>query len=81
VSYHQLDKRFVITAVQMGFITAAQLHEAMAVQLNEDLHGMDHRLICQILLARAYITSAQTGEVFRQMGLPTRLCHIASRYS
>lgn len=74
MSYHQLEKRFGITAVQMGLITETQLHEATTVQLNEDLHGMEHRLIGQILLERTYITSAQTREVFRQMGLPTRFC-------
>jgi hypothetical protein len=74
VSYHQLEKRFAITAIQMGFITATQLHEATTVQLSEDLHGMEHRLIGQILLERTYITSAQTREVLRQMGLPTRFC-------
>lgn len=74
MSYHQLEKRFGITAVQMGLITETQLHEATTVQLNEDLHGMEHRLIGQILLERTYITSAQTREVRRQMGLPTRFC-------
>jgi hypothetical protein len=68
----------------MGLITATQLHEAMTVQLNEDLHGMEHRLIGQILLEREYTTSAQTREVLRQMGLPTRFClsgHDVSIYS
>jgi hypothetical protein len=58
VPYHQLEKRFGITAVQMGLITATQLHKAMMIQLNEDLHSMEHRLIGQILPERAYITSA-----------------------
>ena len=74
MSYHQLEKRFGIIAVKMGLITVTQLHEAMKIQLIEDLHGMEHRLIGQILLERAYITSAQTREVLRQMGLPTRFC-------
>lgn len=74
VSYHQLEKRFGITAVQMGFITTIQLHEAMTVQLNENLYGLEHRLIGRILLERAYITSAQIREVLRQMGMPARFC-------
>lgn len=74
MSYQQLEKRFGITAVQIGFITETQLYEATTVQLNEDLHGMEHRLIGQILLERTYITFAQTREVLRQMGLPTRFC-------
>jgi hypothetical protein len=74
MSYHQLEKRFGITAVQMGFITPGQLHEAMTIQLNEDLRSMEHRLIGQILLERGYINSARIREVLRQMGLPLRFC-------
>ena len=37
MSFYQLEKRFGVTAVKMGFITAAQLHEAMRIQLDEDL--------------------------------------------
>ena len=71
---HQLEKRFGVTAVKMGFITADQLHEAMRVQLDEDLHGLEHRLIGRILLERGYISSGQVREVLRQMGLPVRFC-------
>jgi hypothetical protein len=69
VSHHQLEKRFGITAVEMSFITDTQLHEAMKIQLDEDLHGMEHRLIGQILLKRGYISSGQIIEVLKQMGL------------
>ncbi len=74
MSYHQLEKRFGITAVEIGFITETQLHEAMTIQLNEDLHGMEHRLIGQILLEKGYISNARIREVLRQMGLPIRFC-------
>lgn len=74
MSYHQLEKRFGITAVEMGFITETQLHEAMKIQLSEDLHGMQHRLIGQILLERGYISSGEIREVLKQMGLPIRFC-------
>jgi hypothetical protein len=74
VSHYQLEKRFAVTAVKMGFITAAQLHEAMKIQLDEDLCDMEHRLIGQILLERAYISTGQIREVLRQMGFPARFC-------
>lgn len=74
LSYHQLEKRFGITAVEMGFITETQLHEAMKIQLSEDLHGMQHRLIGQILLERGYISSGEIREVLKHMGLPIRFC-------
>jgi hypothetical protein len=74
VSFYQLEKRFGVTAVKMGFITAAQLHEAMSIQLDEDLHDLEHRLIGQILLERAHISTSQIREALRQMGLPVRFC-------
>lgn len=74
MSHHQIDKRLGITAVQMGFITETQLHEATTIQLNEDLHDMEHRLIGQILLERGCISSGEIREVLRQMGLPIRFC-------
>lgn len=74
MSHYQLEKRFAVTAVKMGFITAAQLHEAMKIQLDEGLRGMEHRLIGQILLERAYISTGQIREVLGQMGLPMRFC-------
>jgi hypothetical protein len=74
VSFYQLEKRFGVTAVKMGFITAAQLHEAMRIQLDEDLLGLEHRLIGRILLERAHISSNQIREVLRQMRLPVQFC-------
>lgn len=72
--YHLLEKRFGVTAVTMGFITAAQLHEVMAIQINEDLNGMNHRLIGQILLKKGHISSAQIKAVLTEMGFPLQFC-------
>lgn len=74
MSHDQLEKRFGITAIQMGFITATQLHEAMKIELNENLNDTEHRLIGQILFERGYISSGQIREVLRNMGLPIRFC-------
>jgi hypothetical protein len=72
VSNHQIEKRFGVTAVKIGFITADQLHEAMRIQLDEDLHGREHRLIGRVLLEMASISSSQIREVLRLMGFPNR---------
>jgi hypothetical protein len=80
VSGHQLEMRFGVTAVEMGFITAAQLHEAMMIQLDEDLQGFAHRLIGQILLERAHISTTQISEVLEQMGLPLRFWFTDDEY-
>jgi hypothetical protein len=74
VSDYYLEKRFGMIAVEMGFITAEQLHEAMMIQLEENFARMNHRLIGQILLENAYITSDQIREVLKAIGLPVLLC-------
>jgi hypothetical protein len=78
LNHNQLEKRFGVTAVEMGFITGAQLHEAMAMQLDENLRGLEHRLIGQILLKKGYISSIQIIAVLDEMGFPRRfyLCEI-----
>ena len=72
MSNQQLEKRFGVTAVKIGIITADQLHEAMKIQLDEDLHGREHRPVGRILLETASISSSQIREVLRQMGIPNR---------
>lgn len=74
MSDYYLEKRFGVTAVEMGFITAAQLHEAMTIQLAEDLGHKAHRIIGEILLAKAYISTDQIREVLLEMELPTGIC-------
>lgn len=74
MSHDQLDNRFGLTAVESGFITPSQLYEAMAIQMHENLNGMGHRLIGQILLDLEYISFGQIRVVLRQMGLPMELC-------
>lgn len=64
---HKLERHFGITAVEMGYVTANQLQTAMRLQLDEDLNGMDHRLIGQILIEEGFINSGQLGKVLLEM--------------
>ena len=80
MSDYHLEKRFGATAVEMGYITTAQLHKAMTIQLNEDLQGIAHRLIGQILLERAYISKGQISEVLKHIGFPLRLWSTDDEY-
>jgi hypothetical protein len=45
----KLDKRFGAVAVEKEFITLENLYEAMKIQILENLEGIEHRLIGQIL--------------------------------
>jgi len=69
MSEKKFDKRFGIVAVKKGFISQEQLLEALKAQLAEDLKGIKHRLIGQILQAKNYLTMIQTDEVLMEMGL------------
>lgn len=71
MSVFHLEKRFGTVAVEKKYITPSQLLEAMAIQINEDLLGTEHRLLGQILLERGHITPIQIREVLTHMGLPT----------
>ena len=63
----KIDKRFGVVAVESGFITREQLFEALKVQLAEELKGMKHRLIGEILRVKKYITEAQIYKVIESM--------------
>ena len=63
-----LEKRFGVTAVEMGLITAEQLIEALKTQVIEDMEKGKHRLIGRILLERGIITTEQIDEVLDELG-------------
>lgn len=57
------EKRFGVTAVELGFITADQLVAALRVQVREDLEGGRHRLLGQILREMGVMTPDQVEQV------------------
>ena len=69
MSEEKFVDRFGVVAIKRGFISQEQLLEALKVQLAEDLKGIQHRLIGQILQAKNYLTVNQTDEVLMEMGL------------
>ena len=58
-----LGKRFGAIAVEKGFIAKKQLLEAMKVQVEEDLEGLDHRLIGTILYSMDILSIEQVTEI------------------
>ena len=58
--------RFGKITVDMGFITAEQLKEALAEQLEDNLAEKLHRPIGQILLDNGWITKEQIDIVLKK---------------
>jgi len=69
MSEGKLDKRFGAVAIEKGFITLENLIEAMKIQILENLQGIDHRLVGQILWEEGYIKTEQINEVLKSMGI------------
>ncbi len=59
--------RFGLVAVDMGFITPAQLVEALKIQVMEDIEKKDHRLIGTILLDLGFLAGDQIDKVVMKM--------------
>jgi hypothetical protein len=62
-----VEKRFGVIAVKLGFITSAQLVEALAVQVAEDISTGDHDLIGKILFEQGIMTMEQIDKVLKSM--------------
>ena len=61
------EKQFGILAIQKGFISQDELMEALNIQVNEDMEGLKHRLIGEILLDIDYITAGKIQEILNIM--------------
>ena len=69
MSIEKLDKRFGTISIEKGFISLDHLVDALKIQVIEDLEGIQHRLIGQILLEKGYITNIQISEVLKSMSI------------
>ena len=63
------DVRFATLAMEKGFIDLDQFTEAMRVQVMEDIAGVKHRRIGEILLEMEYISISEISEVLAEMGI------------
>ena len=55
--------RFGQTAVEMGYITADQLKEALSIQVDDDISGKERRLLGTILFEKDRMSSDQIEAV------------------
>ena len=62
---HQI--RFGTLTVEKGIITAKQLGKAVNVQMREDLSGIKHRLLGEILVDMGFMTQNQVDEIISEV--------------
>ncbi|MBI2314029.1 MAG: hypothetical protein HYU77_16140 [Betaproteobacteria bacterium] len=59
--------RFGQIAVEFGFITEAQLTEALGCQVHEELSDLGHRLLGEILFEREWMSASQIDQVMTEL--------------
>ena len=55
--------RFGQIAVESGFITEVQLAQALALQVHQELDGLGHRLLGEILFEKEWMSAPQIDQV------------------
>ncbi len=69
--YKRLSKKycpqFGKIAVDMGFVTAKQLNEALVEQVEDNIVNRPHRLIGSIFFERGWITDKQIDIVLHEL--------------
>ena len=63
------DVRFATLAMEKGFINLDQFTEAMRVQIMEDISGVKHRRIGEILFELDYLSSSEISEILAKMDI------------
>lgn len=67
----ELIKHFGTVAMDRGFITKDQFIDAMAIQIENDLDGIETKSFGETLKSVRYMTDEQITEVIRAMGTPS----------
>lgn len=67
--------RFGQIAVESGFITEAQLAQALAYQVNVGRDGREHRLLGEILFEKEWMSASQIDQVMTELCKRMRLEH------
>ncbi len=68
-----IEERFATIAMKKGFITLEQFAEAMRIQVMEDVAGVKHRQIGEILLELGYMRASEIQEVLNELGMSKHL--------
>ena len=67
MSKKDYEKRFGITAIEMGFSISDQLIEAMRLQIEQDLSENKHKLIGEHLVELGYMERTEVDQVLKKM--------------
>ncbi len=59
--------RFGQIAVESGFINEAQLAQALACQVHQELNGNRHRLLGEILFENEWMSASQIDQVMTEL--------------
>ncbi len=59
--------RFGQIAVESSFINEAQLAEALACQVHQELNGNRHRLLGEILFEKEWMSASQIDQVMTEL--------------
>lgn len=65
--HEKYSLRFGKVAVESGYLTAAQLHQALREQVEDDLADRPHRVLGAICFDHDWMTPAQIEEVLNTM--------------
>lgn len=60
-------RRFGQIAVEMGYITTAQLHAGLSEQAQEDVSHKPHRLLGEIYIEKGWMTPKQVMQVLTEL--------------
>jgi len=63
----QIEKRFGVLAVELGFITPNQLVDALKTQVMDDIEQRKRKLIGTILLEKGIMAQSQIDEVVAKL--------------
>jgi hypothetical protein len=63
----ELCHRFGVIAVRKGFITLDELKTAVLIQVDDDVNGLEHRTLGNILCDRGQITEEQIDIVLQEL--------------
>lgn len=57
------DIHFGTIAIERGLLTPRKLGKAVSIQMKEDLEGLNHRLIGEVLVDLGFMSNFQVNEV------------------
>lgn len=63
----QFCPRFGMLAVDMGFVSVAQVREAMGEQVDDDFAKRPHRLLGVILVEKGWVTAREVDLVLEKL--------------